>query len=300
MREELLEFQWDLHVGGYEWIETTADFGDSESGLFLTDGQPFGSSGFDIVRCNPLALYSGLFMEFAETKEGLEGIKAFADKYGPLGGDVGRSIVLPAGSEGSKQVIGTGEHLSKWTKEILTIRPMVALWEKARSGDAEGLDSYITWDDDSSAVRYDSHPELGPKERSDPPFVRLRDVIASDSSRRQSVDEFHPNDLIKPALYCVQRHINEKLKERVSPRLLWNKDHSQLRLFLVPGSLIGALWLQFANAIESDNNFRTCEVCGTWFELAPGKARSDKSYCTNACRTKAYRRRKKEVSSTEQ
>ena len=101
--------------------------------------------------------------------------------------------------------------------------------------------------------------------------------------------------MIEPALSYIQRVVNHRLKGSVSPRLLWNRDRSRLGVYVAPGSLLGALWLQFAQAIEHDNNFRRCVECGTWFELTPRTARSDKVYCTNACRTKAYRKRQAEV-----
>ena len=59
--------------------------------------------------------------------------------------------------------------------------------------------------------------------------------------------------------------------------------------------LVGALWLQFARAVERDSRFRQCAECGTWFELARGTARADKLYCSTPCRTKAYRKRQAEA-----
>jgi hypothetical protein len=64
---------------------------------------------------------------------------------------------------------------------------------------------------------------------------------------------------------------------------------------IVPDGLIGALWLQFARAVERDSRFRQCAECGIWFELAPGTARADKLYCSTPCRTKAYRKRQAEA-----
>jgi hypothetical protein len=63
----------------------------------------------------------------------------------------------------------------------------------------------------------------------------------------------------------------------------------------VPEGLVGAIWLQFARAVERDSQFRQCAECQIWFELAPGTARSDKLYCSTPCRTKAYRKRQAEA-----
>jgi hypothetical protein len=89
----------------------------------------------------------------------------------------------------------------------------------------------------------------------------------------------------------MQNLINEHLHHRASPRLLWEQSRDRLGLYIVPEGLIGALWLQFARAVERDARFRQCPECTTWFEVAPGRGRTDKQFCSNACRTKAYRKR---------
>ena len=109
------------------------------------------------------------------------------------------------------------------------------------------------------------------------------------------LERFVPGDLVKPALHYVQSTINEKLEGRASPRLLWDAKRERLGLYIVPDGLIGALWLQFARAVERDSRFRQCAECGIWFELAPGTARADKLYCSTPCRTKAYRKRQAEA-----
>jgi hypothetical protein len=104
-----------------------------------------------------------------------------------------------------------------------------------------------------------------------------------------------PGDVIGPALHFMQRLINDHLHRRASPRLLWEENRERLGLYLVPDGLIGALWLQLSRAVERDARFRQCLECETWFEFAPGRGRTDKQFCSTACRTKAYRRRQAEA-----
>jgi hypothetical protein len=59
-----------------------------------------------------------------------------------------------------------------------------------------------------------------------------------------------------------------------------------------PRSLLGALWAQFALAVIDEKSFRRCKTCLRWFELAPELARTNRNYCSEACRSKAYRGRK--------
>jgi hypothetical protein len=69
------------------------------------------------------------------------------------------------------------------------------------------------------------------------------------------------------------------------------KDRGQTRLCICPGTLSAALWAQLALAIDGNQNVRTCAECSNWFPLEAGTGRSDKVYCSNACRMRAYRKR---------
>ena len=108
-------------------------------------------------------------------------------------------------------------------------------------------------------------------------------------------EALQPGDVVRPALILVRQKINEALKERVSPQLCWNQPRTALSLQLVPSSLVAALWLQLAYAIERGVQFRRCAECGRWFEVSPSVGRADKQFCSHACRTRAYRRRQYEA-----
>ena len=51
-------------------------------------------------------------------------------------------------------------------------------------------------------------------------------------------------------------------------------ERARTELKLVPGSLLGGLWLQFARAIEGNRVYRECRECGRWFEFMDGGVRS--------------------------
>ena len=67
------------------------------------------------------------------------------------------------------------------------------------------------------------------------------------------------------------------------------------RLCIRPSDLEHALWMQLSLAIDGAQNFKPCVVCGAYFRLEAGGSRVDKEYCTDACRMRAYRNRKKGV-----
>lgn len=290
-----LQFTWAVAESGHRWVDSHAFDAPKVRARFLTTGRPIGSGVVRVRRYQPLSSRSGLFRDFSAVEPTPEAIKEFAHRYGLLGGNLVKQIPLDHESRKKQARLGTGEQLGAWTKEILTMGHAVDLWEAARQGDVERLGGQIHWEPDGSGVRIDTHPGVEFSELPKAPFHMDRGWIASKHLDQDVLSRFIPGDLVKPALYRVQSVINEHLHGRASPRLLWDEERERLGLYIVPDGLIGALWLQFARAVERNTTFRQCFECGSWFELAPGTGRSDKLYCSTPCRIRAYRRRQAEA-----
>ena len=64
------------------------------------------------------------------------------------------------------------------------------------------------------------------------------------------------------------------------------------KLCIRPVTFQEALWAQLALAIVGNLILHECVQCRKWFTLEAGRGRSDKEYCSNACRMRAYRKRK--------
>jgi hypothetical protein len=261
---------------------------------FLTPAVGTGER-FRALRYQPLAACSGLFRDFAATDPNLDAIKSFADRFGLLGGNLRRRIVLYDQGRGGKHPMGFGEHVDDWVKEIMVMRLAVDLWEAARQGDTDYLGRMISWAPEDARVSIDTHPDLQVGQLPEKPAYVHRAVIADERVDPEILARFVPGDPIGPALHCMQSLINEHLHHRASPRLLWEPNRDRLGLYIVPEGLIGALWLQFARAVERNARFRQCTECTTWFEVAPGRGRADKQFCSTACRTRAYRKRQAEA-----
>lgn len=293
-----LQFPWQVAEGGYRWVESHPQpTTDRRQGRrpFLTHGRPIGAGGFRVMQYLPLSAFSGLFRVFADTEPDRDGIKAFADRFGPLGPDIAKQIPLYDQPNAKGVPLGTGEALADWSNEILMMRFAIDIWEAARNGDAGRLERVISWTEDGSGIQILSHPELPKGQLPEAPARVERAWIAGTHLGDDVLERFVPGDLVKPALHYVQSTINRQLGGRASPRLLWDAKRERLGLYIVPDGLIGALWLQFARAVERDSRFRQCAECGIWFELAPGTARADKLYCSTPCRTRAYRKRQAEA-----
>ncbi len=92
----------------------------------------------------------------------------------------------------------------------------------------------------------------------------------------------------------LQEVVDQQLNEvRIVARFeITQRPACQPALHIVPSTLGGAMWLQFAQAIAGNRQLRQCKVCDRWFALSPEIARTSKYYCSEACRSRAYRARK--------
>ena len=127
------------------------------------------------------------------------------------------------------------------------------------------------------------------------PSLRTRAVIASRLFNSEMLPAFEPGDVLAPARFYLQRAVSLHMSGRIDATLMWDAKDKRGRLHLIPSCLLGALWLQFAMAINGDREYRQCEQCKAWFELSPETARTNRVYCSARCRQKDYRERKAEA-----
>ena len=72
----------------------------------------------------------------------------------------------------------------------------------------------------------------------------------------------------------------------------WDSLHPAL--YIVPNNLLSALWLQFAQAVSSNTEFRKCLHCPAWFTYGSGTGRRKTAfYCSARCRRAAHRSKEK-------
>jgi hypothetical protein len=232
MPEIPLQFGWRVAQGGYHWVDSHPVFEHNEQRQpFLTDGRPIGAAGYRVLQYLPLAEFPGLFRVFAETEPSHDGVKAFADRFGPLGGDIAKQIPLYDQPNAQGTPMGFGEPLAAWTNEILMVRFAIDIWDAARNGDVSRLERVIFWTEDGSGVQILSHPELPNGQLPQTPARVERAWIAATHLGDGVLERFVPGDLIKPALHYVQSTINEKLEGRAVPRLLWDTKRERLGLY---------------------------------------------------------------------
>ena len=288
MADEIVELYWDVSNDGYEWIESReAHSEDAKKELFLTEGVASGKT-FQQKRYRPLQDHSGLFRIFADVEPTEAGILGFANKYGLLGGDVSGHIRIS--TPGKPDSIEVGEPIKKWKDQIGLMGWVWDLWQAAQTRKVEEVSRLLN-------LREEGKDSSIPAEILFVPggFKLSGQIIKSPEDHPGTPSTLDPKDIVKSALLLVQHLVNEQLARKVFPYLLWSIDATGLGLGMQPTSLLGALWLQLARAIDGQKEYRQCKECQTWFELSPEVARTNRLYCSNACRIRAYRGRQEKA-----
>jgi hypothetical protein len=119
---------------------------------------------------------------------------------------------------------------------------------------------------------------------------RMRDCV-------RTWDKVQNGKADQQAMLRLQVTVSNSLRGRV--RVAFGRDPEQrvggFLLQIVPNTLLGALWLQLAETISGYKQHRACAACGNWFEVSPEKFRKSRHYCSEPCRSRAYRSRKEKA-----
>ena len=208
----------------------------------------------------PLIDYPSLFIEFAHLEPKEQSILQFSKKYGFLKSENERVIPKDVEKKDTNNIY-LGESFSMWKSEIHELKNGVEIWEQYEQRNQDFFDK--------------SYPKK-----------QFQDNDVNDENFSFKVF----NELIFPI-------VNKNLSTHATyPQLQWSSDPSKPapRLIFKPLNLIGAMWLQFAQAIHQKANIKLCRQCGDAFIVIPSSNRKTKTYCSDSCRVKFYRSRKGE------
>ena len=250
---------------------------------------------------NPLEV-DALHRKFTKLSANEDSIKLFAEQYGTLGLDI---LNNPDSFEDLTCMcdFSFGETITEWLDEIQAMRYAIELWDavnpprikgKPTMPDYHYLREHILWirENDNAIVAYCYSPEFYRpttiKEAEDSPEVS---VIL----RRNQLCYFIENDRVKPAMLLIQRWVNARLIRFSAHQLQWDSKRTKLIISSTVRSLLGALWLQFAQEIAnpaSRKMIAVCSVCGQIYSCRRNSSR----YCGTACKKRAQREREKATS----
>ena len=197
----------------------------------------------------------------------------FANSFGLLGTSETFGFLIGAVPRG----LVSGERLDDWKREVSEMKGVVDLLVAVREVDTEKLQRSVQWNGSWVDVRL--YPEPEP--------TQLEVTAPWDRSMERG-------DTIQPVLHVIQAKVNEKIKKlSIIPQLTWGYDLKELRMQLSPNCLLGAMWVQLFNAIHAERDYIQCAGCKEWFELHT-QVRPNQLSCSEACKARVYRMRKKE------
>ncbi len=286
--DEAFYFQWEVPEGGFRWIEPDPEgqIGSplpGESPEEAKERQLVPAGEWDQVKwrtTHPLDDEKALFRTFADLEPEENQILEFANQHGQLQLKPNEELrkIRPAGENRT-----FGSNRADWTERIGEMKAAVQLWEAARSHDPKAFEGFME--------------------------IRGGDVEWGTSLLPIVLKRLKIWELPKPApeLEGLQKLVwtAEELVKRIAnhcffplglhPRLDDGPSSDALFLELVPTSLISAMWLQFAYWTQGGRSFPKCKQCGKRFAVALDAKRVVADYCSDACRFKAYRIRKKKA-----
>lgn len=88
------------------------------------------------------------------------------------------------------------------------------------------------------------------------------------------------------------RGLSEGARHTLSVRMVVNETTGDTEAEIVAASLASLLDIQFIASIAGSVVHRPCKECTKWMPIHPGAGRPEKWHCSDACRMRAYRKRK--------
>lgn len=291
--------RWAVQPGAYVWRTATVV---GKEGQHTTTFLAVASDNRNLSpprRYDPLSEQTGLFLIFAATPTTQEGIRYFADRFGML---LNAKITVTPPTTGRRtrlrEVLSQHcEPYEQWQGEIVRMQEAVRLWNLLEGGDEEELSRHVRWTKaagKNSRVEFDSHPELPPGVEPPSPARRTAEVIASTEVDADWLNQFAAGDVVLPARLLLQRMLNRQFDDKLHPRVTLDVDGA-MDLTLQPETLLAAMWLQFAKAVCEHKQYRNCLVCNNPFELSPETARTNRRFCSIACKNRSFRSRQEQA-----
>jgi hypothetical protein len=250
----------------------------------------------DSIPAKPLEKQPALFLRFAQMEPTAIAITAFANRFGTLTGKE-HLVIPPWISERDLNTIETRDMLlpqqneqwlarglavgadsrQRWWRDWWLLHHAVALWRAVQDRDADRARELITWEPDGAV------------------YPSPDDRYGFDSFCDSRAERARPLQAAARLLDWLATHglkLQHGAFAGIEPCVINGRSTYE------PRTLLGAMWVQFAGAMDDGKTFRHCpaRACPVeWFEVstAPQGVREDAEFCSARCRHTAYRDRKK-------
>lgn len=202
-----------------------------------------------------------LFRRFADTEIEPDAILAFANQYGPLGAEpaeFGPDFDLHGYDENDTSEFGH----ARTPKQVISRAEDASLFVRQ-------FDSLSLWVQSIKEMRRCVRDlEKRGKAEERPAYVQRTIDFVNMRLLHEDVRMSFDEDVVGKGVY--------ELKPR-------------------PASLLTALWIQLGMYVSENRSWRQCPVCNKWFGIGSeeGDSRTSRRYCEDACKSQAYRNRKR-------
>jgi hypothetical protein len=278
----LVDFQWWRMADG-RWIGPRSQR--------LLAGHP-ADDGYQPLKREP-----ALFRKFADVRDTEDAFAEFAMRYGDLesGGVVVVDDHLATGKEMATDdpflVYSEGRSFEMWRGHRRMLAFALRLWDAINEGRADELIGA-----ELLVKPYDSLVEPG---KPVPKYMVWTRTASAQRDLGLTASQT-PNAEFEPAVPLMRASLPEAAARAAlaylvsemcaSARVVMRVTSAQpdgLRLTFEVRSLIAAMWLQFALAVDGQREYRPCPVCGDWWDAT--EARSDRKTCSDRCRKRMHR-----------
>jgi hypothetical protein len=232
-----------------------------------------------------------LYLEFSNLDpDNRDQLDVFANRYGLLGTAV---EIDPQDKLTYSQALIFGEPWLEWRHFIRE----VAEARRFRDAILRGNDGYL-----EKHLRRLVELDKGKQKQSPVGWHYSSSVftvsIVDEQEMRWNPEAGDLDEMKVGASVILCRWISARLSEHAVPFVWHSSKTAKPEFRLMPRNLLGAIWLQLAFAFSTHSSYQDCEQCGKTFELTrvdlanPRKKRADQKYCSDACKSRAYRVRK--------
>jgi len=283
-----------------------------EVALYNVDGRRVLAGYPNDASYMPLRSEPALFEEFAGLSDDAEAFMAFARAYGDLD-DSPQVLVNPPLGEGIAKL---GRPLEEWRAHRLILAFAVNLWNAVKEDRAEALmgRELVVVDLPELAREKDGY-EQGPQRVEAEVLAPLGSAVHElwlSRPHLAEAEKYHETVGVSyqaSIAYLERRNLSPKTVARAALAQLVTTyccdlsvamvvttsmaTDAPLRMSFQVQSLIAAMWLQLALAIDGQREYRNCPVCGRWWNATA--ARSDKLTCSDRCRKSRQREMTREA-----
>ncbi len=166
------------------------------------------------------------------------------------------------------------ERIDLWVKQAGEMAEAIDLWSRITDG---RLEQVIEWR--QGGVLY--HPNVD----------SAIPIATADGVNPDVFHQWQPGELRAPAQFCLATLINQHLWNSTAPQI--GIDETQkYRLYTRPRYLLGAIWLQMAQAYMGENKIKKCaaEDCNGWI-IYERSSKTMHDACALRLRQKRFRER---------